>query len=74
MYVKSNLYDKNAGHYGLGFTHYSHFTKVLLGDPDLIVHRILLDYLNKKPNGNQKKIEETLQNGVLKSTSCKGRA
>lgn len=47
----------NAGHYGLGFTHYSHFTSPIRRYPDLITHRVLLDYLNKKPVGSPQKIE-----------------
>lgn len=55
---KATYTIKNIGHYGLGFTHYSHFTSPIRRYPDLITHRILLDYLNKSKQGNPGKIEE----------------
>jgi len=64
--AKAIYSTQNIGHYGLGFQYYSHFTSPIRRFPDLIVHLLLFDYLNKKTNKfNFKRLEEIAEHSSL---------
>jgi ribonuclease R len=51
--AKAAYSTQNIGHFGLGFSYYTHFTSPIRRYTDLVVHRVLADILENKPPHNE---------------------
>ena len=56
--AKAEYSTKNIGHYGLASSHYTHFTSPIRRYPDMLVHRLLHEYLKGGQSADVKQYEK----------------
>lgn len=56
--AKAKYTTDAKGHFGLAFSHYTHFTSPIRRYPDMMVHRLLQHYLDKGKSANKHDYEE----------------
>jgi ribonuclease R len=66
--AKAIYTTKNIGHYGLAFEHYTHFTSPIRRYPDVLVHRILNEYLSDE-NKKSKLLDKLMSKSDKRKTN-----
>lgn len=56
--MKAGYKDTNSGHFGLAARYYCHFTSPIRRYPDLMIHRILKDFITGRLNEEKQKYYE----------------
>ncbi|GAB4189726.1 MAG: ribonuclease R [Calditrichia bacterium] len=66
--MKAIYSTRNEGHFGLGFSHYTHFTSPIRRYPDLIVHRLLKEYTDLPGKSRIQSLKNQLKKAAEHST------
>jgi len=65
--AKAEYNTENIGHYGLGFSNYTHFTSPIRRYPDIMVHRLLLDDIENNAKYSHDKVKNLQRDCELSS-------
>ncbi len=72
-FMQARYSEINVGHFGLAAAEYTHFTSPIRRYPDLIVHRLLKESLEKQPSPEWREIISQRMPGIASHTSSRER-